>query len=228
MCQTNAAAAMKAVYSLLRYCCTCIALRVLRFATQFVTLLAAHTAFVTAALVSFTPLRSFLPPFRFITPRSQLIHLLQGWASLATPQMHRTGECTSLLQAIPTILTGFHFAALRHSFTSVAFSPPAAHNLACLAACHSYGFVMVFVRHTLSDENKNTCQTLASHCCCLSPFHGFLASTVAGARSQFQSFLLPLAFGGTPLGYSVDKCATRLCFFLAAGAITFCRHTGYN
>jgi len=142
--------------------------------------------------------------------------------------MHRTGECTSLSQAISTILTGFHFAALRHSFTSVAFSPPAAHNLACLAACHSYGFVMVFVRHTLSDENKNTCQTLASHCCCLSPFHGFLASTVAGARSQFQSFLLPLAFGGTPLGYSVDKCATRLCFFLAAGAITFCRHTGYN
>ena len=138
------------------------------------------------------------------------------------------GNAPAFPQAIPTILTGFHSASLRHSFTSVAFSPPAAHNLACLAACHSYGFVMVFVRHTLSDENKNTCQTLASHCCCLSPFHGFLASTVAGARSQFQSFLLPLAFGGTPLGYSVDKCATRLCFFLAAGAITFCRHTGYN
>ena len=76
-------------------------------------------------------------------------------------------------------------------------------------------------KHTLADENKNTCQTLASHCCCLSPFHGFLASTVAGARSQFRSFLSPLAFGGTPPGYSVDKCATRLCFFLAAGAITF-------
>lgn len=29
-----------------------------------------------------------------------------------------------------TILTGFHSAPLRHSFTSVAFSPPAAHNLA--------------------------------------------------------------------------------------------------
>lgn len=81
MCQTNAAAAMKAVDSLLWYCCTCIALRVLRFATQFVTLLAALTAFVTAAIVSFTPLRSFLPSFHFITPRSQPIHLLQGWAS---------------------------------------------------------------------------------------------------------------------------------------------------
>jgi hypothetical protein len=70
MCQTNAVAAMKSVYKLLWYCCTCIALRVLRYATQFVTLLAAHTAFVTAATVSFTPLRSLLPSFRFITPRS--------------------------------------------------------------------------------------------------------------------------------------------------------------
>ena len=38
-------------------------------------------AFFTAATVSFTPLRSLLPSFRFITPRSQLIHLLQGRAS---------------------------------------------------------------------------------------------------------------------------------------------------
>jgi len=36
------------------------------------------------ATVSFTPLRSFLPSFRFITPRSQLNHLLQGRASQAT------------------------------------------------------------------------------------------------------------------------------------------------
>ena len=75
--------------------------------------------------------------------------------------------------------------------------------------------------HTKLDENKNTRQTLASHCCCLSPLHGFLVSTVAGARSQFRSYLSPLAYGGTPLGYSVDKCATQLRFFLAAGAFTF-------
>jgi len=72
----------ESVYKLLWYCCTCIALRVLRYATQFVTLLAAHTAFVTAATVSFTPLRSLLPSFRFITPRSQPDHLLQGRAFL--------------------------------------------------------------------------------------------------------------------------------------------------
>ena len=37
-----------------------------------------------------------------------------------------TWEYTSLSQANATILTGFHSAALCHSFTSVAFSPPAA------------------------------------------------------------------------------------------------------
>ena len=130
MCQTNAAAAMKAVYSLLWYCCTCIALRVLRYATQFVTLLAAHTAFVTAATVSFTPLRSLLPSFRFITPRSQLNNLLQGMGCIAKHNSKHMQPHT-FSQANATILTGFHSASLRHSFTSVAFSPPAAHNLAC-------------------------------------------------------------------------------------------------
>ena len=53
------------------------------------------------------------------------------WASQAMHiPSHR--ECTSLSQANPTILTGFHSASLRHSFTSVAFSPPAAHNLLAL------------------------------------------------------------------------------------------------
>jgi hypothetical protein len=50
------------------------ALRVLRYASQFVTLLAAHTAFVTAASVSFMPPHSFRPSFRYITPRSGLDH----------------------------------------------------------------------------------------------------------------------------------------------------------
>ena len=61
------------------------------------------------------------------------------------PQTHSQGNAPAFPQASPAILTGFHFASLRHSFTSVAFSPPAAYNLACLAACHGCGFVMVFV-----------------------------------------------------------------------------------
>ena len=56
------------------------------------------------------------------------MYLLQGRASLLPWHKSMHMECTSLSQASPTILTGFHFAALRHTFTSVAFSPPAAHN----------------------------------------------------------------------------------------------------
>jgi hypothetical protein len=70
MRQTSAAAAIRLFKALLWYCCTCTALRVLRYASQFVTLLAAHTAFVTAAPVSFMPPHSFRASFRSITPRS--------------------------------------------------------------------------------------------------------------------------------------------------------------
>ena len=88
------------------------------------------SSFLTAATVSFTPLRSLLPSFRFITPRSQLNHLLQGRASHCQTQTNTHENATAFPQANPTILTGFHSASLRHSFTSVAFSPLAAHNLA--------------------------------------------------------------------------------------------------
>ncbi len=47
-----------------------------------------------------------------------------------SPAQIITQGCTSHSQACPTILTGFHSASLRHSFTSVAFSPPAANYLA--------------------------------------------------------------------------------------------------
>jgi len=56
----------------------------LRYATQFVTLLAAHTVFVTAATVSFMPLHSFRPSFRFITPRSQLLYCYKAWHTSGT------------------------------------------------------------------------------------------------------------------------------------------------
>lgn len=43
-----------------------------------------------------------------------------------------TRAASAFSQTSPTILTGFHYATLCHSFTSVAFSPPAANNLARL------------------------------------------------------------------------------------------------
>lgn len=84
-------------------------------------------AFVTAALVSFTPLRSLLPSFASL-------HLVRSYTFASWPgsrnQSHMLlrKRSTSHSQANATILTGFHSASLRHSFTSAAFSPPAAHN----------------------------------------------------------------------------------------------------
>ena len=74
-CQTNAAAAIHSFITLVWYCCTCIALRVLsRRWRDYAVCHAAcsSSSFLTAAPVAFTPLCSFLPPFRFISPRSQL------------------------------------------------------------------------------------------------------------------------------------------------------------
>ena len=56
--------------------------------------------------------------------------LLQGWVPPSKHKSRYTGGSPAFTQATPTILTGFHSASLRHPFTSVAFSPPAAHNLA--------------------------------------------------------------------------------------------------
>jgi hypothetical protein len=134
MRQTNTGAAINSVYNLLWYCCTCIALRVLRYASQFVTLLAAYTVFLTAAIVAFMPPRSFLPPFRFITPRSQLSICFMAGHPFTQAHTGSQGNAPATAQAITTILTGLHCASLRHPITSAAFSPPAANNLARLAA----------------------------------------------------------------------------------------------
>ena len=86
---------------------------------------------------------------------------------------HRSKHSDALtFSAKPTLQysTGFHSAPLRPTFTSVAFSPPAAYNLACLAACFGCEFDMVFVLSSYPLKIKNTYQTLASHCCSPSPF----------------------------------------------------------
>ena len=49
----------------------------------------------------------------------------------------------------------FHFAPC--CIQSAAFSPPAAYNLACLAACHSCGFVIVFVPKHNALTTTKTC-----------------------------------------------------------------------
>ena len=86
------------------------------------------SSFLTAATVSFTPPRSFLRYASFHLVRSYSFALRLGIPYPTTTLC--TWECTSLSQANPTILTGFHSASLRHPFTSVAFSPLAANNFA--------------------------------------------------------------------------------------------------
>lgn len=82
---------------------------------------------------------------QLLCPSRHLVHFFLRYASFHLVRSHlfasrlgipdpnsnqHTWECTSLSQANPTILTGFHSASLRHPFTSVAFSPPAANNFA--------------------------------------------------------------------------------------------------
>ena len=108
----------------------------------------------TSFISSFVPLHYTTFAAKPFAPR-------QGIPSYTQRNTH--GNAPAFPQAIPTILTGFHSASLRHSFTSVAFSPPAAHNLACLAACHSCGFVMVFVQaHKALMKTKTHAKPLHS------------------------------------------------------------------
>lgn len=135
----------------------------LRFATQFVILLATPTAFVRAAtcVLHATSFISSFVPLHYTTFVAKQLASSHGIPPHHTmPSL--SGMHIPLRQSNATILTGFHSTPLRPAFISVAFSPPAAYNLACLAACHSCGFVMVFDQHHKgSMQIKNTCQTLA-------------------------------------------------------------------
>ena len=110
--------------TLLWYCCTCNALRA---ATQVCHTTCSSSSFLTAAPASFTKLRSLLPSFRFISPRSQLNICFSAWHPAPKTQTIALQDAQFLSQATAAVLTGFHSASLRHSFTSVSFSPPAAH-----------------------------------------------------------------------------------------------------
>ena len=122
----------KSFHKLLWYCCTCNALRVLRFASQFVMLLAVPPHSSRQLLCSS---RHFV---HFFLRSASLHHVRNSTICskaghpIIQPQNYTHGNAPAFQQATPTILTGFHSAPLRHSFTSVAFSPPAAHNLLAL------------------------------------------------------------------------------------------------
>ncbi len=140
MRQTNAAAAIKQFINLLWYCCTCIALRVLRSLSHCLQLIRHSSRQLlcpSCHLIHFVLRSATLHHVRTLTFCCKAWHTIQS-----TKQS--TSDAHTFSQAHATILTGFHSAPLLPTFISVAFSPPAANNFACLAACHSCGFVMVF------------------------------------------------------------------------------------
>ena len=132
--------------SLARHWHTCIALRVLRCTTQFVTLLATPTAFVRAATCVLRPtsfITSYVPlPLHHV--RSYSAASFHGFPPASTQSHHTAGS--TFHSAIPTLQysPGFINASLRPAFISVGFSPPAANNFACLAClprlrvCHGF------------------------------------------------------------------------------------------
>ena len=97
---------------------------------------------------------SFLCPschFIHSVLRSASLHLVRSsticfkaWRPLLCTKSKHSGDAHTFSQTLPTIITGFHYASLRPPFISVAFSPPAAYNFACLAClpqlrvCHGF------------------------------------------------------------------------------------------
>ena len=167
---------------------------VLRYAAQFVTLFP-PPSFVRAALVSFIPLRSFRPPFRSIAPVRTHVFCFKPWhTNPATWPQHKCAHV--FRKACPTILTGFHFAPLQPSFTSVAFSPPAA--FCCCARLAATGCVPGRRWHR-TYAHKLAYATLCPFTVCPSlPAVALLATPAGGTRRQFRRDLLYCLWASSP------------------------------
>ena len=146
-------------------------------------------------------------------------------------------ECTSLSQANTTILTGFHSASLRHPFSSVAFSPPAAHYLArlrsplrlrsaCIRTAHSLrpfrlrllGFTCIVQPPPYPDGKYTPAASYGAGIGLLR--RPLLTSPLWGLAATFVRASLRWLTAARLLRYSADKCAARLCFLLAQGCFT--------
>ncbi len=108
-------------------------------------------------LVSFMPLHSFRPSLRYITPRSQLDHLLQVMAHFATHKIK--AQAMHIPFRKPTLQYSLGYIPLHyvlHLFQSHSVHPLPIILLALLA-CYSCGFVMVFdLQHKGLMKQKHT------------------------------------------------------------------------
>jgi len=174
---------------------SCNALRVFRFATQAVTFLAVHLSCVRAALVSFIQPRSFLPPLRFITPRSQPAICFHGMIYYGK-HTGPTIVCTCLSASTRYNTHWVSLRSLRHSFTSAGFSPPAANNFACLSCllrlrvCHVFCNLTTMPIEKTKKHAKPLRITLLATAR-LTPF--FVATTLQAHARSVHSFLIPVS-----------------------------------
>ena len=109
------------------------------------------------------------------------------------------------------------FRLLIATFISVAFSPPAAHNLACLAATvcvtglrwHKPTLIKALkslLKHLVWNLEFSSfcylpsgplCHAQPLHCASIASEAALLSAPAGGARSHVQSYLLPVAYDGT-------------------------------
>lgn len=206
---------------------TCIALRVLRCTTQFVTLLATPTAFVRAATCVLRP-TSFISscvPLPLHHVRSYPDASFHGFPPASTQSQHTAGSTFHFAKSTLQYSLGFIIASLRPTFISVGFSPPAANNFACLAYhCLRCGAALT---HTYAHALTLT-QSHAVHVT-FRPFTvrpsfptvTLLYAPASGARSRRRSFL-PLA------SLTARYAATLQPLLLPAAAnASFCRRRFY-
>ena len=126
-----------------------------------------------------------------ITPRSHLCRCFISWLPTCKhAKPTHSGKHIPFRKPPLQCSLGSITASLCPSFISVGLSPPAANNFACLACLPQRRVCHGFCPTTQSlDGNQKHTPNPCILSSCQAPFHGFLATTGAGARSHRRSFL---------------------------------------
>ncbi len=159
MCQTNAAA-IHLFINLERYCCTCTALRVLHYASQF-----KHTACCSYGIRHGSFTCSSCHFVHFVLRCAPLHHVRSyavcynaGHPATNTQELSKAGMHLSFGKAHTTLLTGLHSAPLRPAFTSVALSLLPANFLLPFHICIP---AMVLLKKTKCMKDRcSTCKDM--------------------------------------------------------------------
>ena len=174
-------------------------------------------------LVSFAPLHSLRPSFRYHYTTFIAIRMLHFMASHLQPhKCHHTAGSTFHSQ---NLRYNTHWVSLSLHYVLHSFQSHTGHPLpsVLVLALRPPGCVTGHRWHHPSLIRLTPYATQYPFTVCPSlPTVALLATPAGGTRRQFRR-TSSIAFEGEQPDYSVDKCATRLNFLLAAGAITFAK-----